>query len=208
MYYVIKDKNWLTENSQMILSIVEEALLFTRMVFSNYIFSKVSKSVLVHSFAIQRKQFGVRSHPEPQLQTFQIEKIQILKKKIWAIDCLWSCRPWLYGKMKTTQIMIWNLDEEAQTIRQRVVSLIHLCVCVCVCFIQVTLVDNISFRSTAVYFDFFRHSSVLTTKSLVSIHHHKIDPLYPFAHPSPPSPLVITTLFSVSMCFSMFSSVC
>lgn len=62
-------------------STVEQALLWTGVAFRNYRFSKVSKGILVHPFAIQRKQFEERNHPEPQLQTFQIEKIQIQKEK-------------------------------------------------------------------------------------------------------------------------------
>ena len=51
------------------------------------------------------------------------------------------------------------------------------------------------------YFYFCIHYSMHTTKSLVSIHHHTIDPLCPFCPPATISPLVTTTLFSISMWF-------
>lgn len=63
-------------------SIVEQALSWTGVAFRNYRFSKVSKGILVHLFAIQRKQFEGRNHPEPQLQTFQIQKNTNLEEKI------------------------------------------------------------------------------------------------------------------------------
>ena len=49
---------------------------------------------------------------------------------------------------------------------------------------------------------------MLTTKSLVSIHPHTVDPLYPFHPPVMPSLLVTTSLFSVSMGLSLFHLVC
>ena len=51
---------------------------------------------------------------------------------------------------------------------------------------------------------------MLTTKNLFSIPHYTFDPLYLF-FPSPtatPSPLVTTTLFSVSTCLFLFGLVC
>ena len=63
---------------------------------------------------------------------------------------------------------------------------------------------------TTSYFYFCVHYSVLTTKNLVSICRCTVDPLYPF-HPSPiptPSPLVTTTLFSVSTYLVLFDLVC
>ena len=51
------------------------------------------------------------------------------------------------------------------------------------------------------YFYFYISYNLLTTQNLFSIHHHTADPLYPFHTPPPtPSPLVTTTLFSVSAC--------
>ena len=56
------------------------------------------------------------------------------------------------------------------------------------------------------YFILCLHNCVLTTKSLVSIHHHKIEPLYPFWPPlTPLSALVATTL--LSLCMFLFSLV-
>ena len=40
--------------------------------------------------------------------------------------------------------------------------------------------------------------SVLTTKNLVSIHYHTVNPLYPLCPPSVPSPLITATLFYIS----------
>ena len=45
--------------------------------------------------------------------------------------------------------------------------------------------------------------SVWTTKNLVSLCHHRVDPLIPFCIPKP-SPLVIAALFSVSSCLILF----
>ena len=44
---------------------------------------------------------------------------------------------------------------------------------------------------TTLYFYFCIPYSMVTTKNLASIHHHTVDPLYPFC--SAPSPLIITT---------------
>ena len=46
----------------------------------------------------------------------------------------------------------------------------------------------ISFMCTTLCFYFCVTYSMLTTKNLVSIHHHTVDPFYPF-HPPPPPPL-------------------
>ena len=73
--------------------------------------------------------------------------------------------------------------------------------------IEVTLVFNTGFLYT-LYFDFCIHCSVLTTQNLVSIHHHTVDPLYSFHPPPAPSPLVITTLFSVTTRLFLFGLVC
>lgn len=40
---------------------------------------------------------------------------------------------------------------------------------------------------TTIYFDFCIHYRVLAAKSLVSIYHCTVDPLYPFCPPPPPS---------------------
>ena len=72
----------------------------------------------------------------------------------------------------------------------------------------ITVVYNISFMCTTLYFYFCIHYSVLTTKNFVSIHHHKVDPLYPLHPPLIPSPLVATALFSVSTCLFLFGLVC
>ena len=60
------------------------------------------------------------------------------------------------------------------------------------------------------YFDFCIYRSVPTTKNLVSIYHHTVDPLYPFQppHPSPSFPLITTTLFSASTFLFLFHLVC
>ena len=42
-----------------------------------------------------------------------------------------------------------------------------------------------------------------TTKTLVSLCHHRVDPLIPFCIPKP-SPLIIAALFSVPMCLILF----
>ena len=56
------------------------------------------------------------------------------------------------------------------------------------------------------YFILCIHNCLLTTESLVSIHHHKIAPLYPFWPPlTPLSALVATTL--LSLCMFLFSLV-
>ena len=61
-------------------------------------------------------------------------------------------------------------------------------------------------------FLFCTHCIVLTTKNLVSIPHHTVDPLYPFHFPHlNPSHLAIAILFSVSTClflFSLFTFIC
>ena len=50
-------------------------------------------------------------------------------------------------------------------------------------FIKITLVYNIiRFMCTTLYFYFCIAYSMLTTKNLVSIHHHTVNPFYPF-HP-------------------------
>ena len=89
--------------------------------------------------------------------------------------------------------------------RHSVVPLTAVCVCV---FYYEDHVDNRSFRCMALYFNFIRHYSVLITKSLGSIHHYVIEALYPITLPLPASPLVITTLFSISLCLFSLSSIC
>ena len=68
--------------------------------------------------------------------------------------------------------------------------------------IEVTLVYNlICSTCTTLYFYFCIHYSILTTKKLVSIHHHTVDLLYPF-HP-PPSSFPSGNPYSV-LCICVF----
>lgn len=106
MDYLIRDKDELTENSHKSYSTVEEAQLLTGMVFTDYILSKLSKCVLVHSFEIERKQFEGRNHPEPQLQISWTEKNTNLEEKYQHL-IPWG--PWLYGKMKTLHSLLPEL---------------------------------------------------------------------------------------------------
>ena len=61
----------------------------------------------------------------------------------------------------------------------------HTCVCV-------------SVSGIALQINICIHYRVIHTTSLVTIHHHRVS-LYPFCYLQPPSPLVTTNLFSVSM---------
>ena len=60
-----------------------------------------------------------------------------------------------------------------------------------------------SYMCTTLHFHFCMHYRILIIKHLVSVCHHKVDPLTYFCLP-PTSPLVTTTLFSVSMCLFLF----
>ena len=75
-------------------------------------------------------------------------------------------------------------------------------------FIGLTLLYTISkFLCTTLYLNFCIHY-VLTTRSLVSIHPHTVDPLYPFYPPLMPSLLVTASLFSVSVGLFLVHLVC
>ena len=75
-------------------------------------------------------------------------------------------------------------------------------------FLFLTLLYTISkFLCTTLYLNFCIHY-VLTTKSLVSIHPHTVDPLYPFYPPLMPSLLVTASLFSVSLGLFLVHLVC
>lgn len=56
------------------------------------------------------------------------------------------------------------------------------------------------------YFILFIHNCLLTTKSLVSIHHHTVDPLYPFWPPLTPLSALVATIL-LSLCMFLFSLV-
>ena len=58
---------------------------------------------------------------------------------------------------------------------------------------------------TKLCFYFCIHYSMLTTKNLVSILHHTVDPLYPF-HPPPQPPFPSGNHYSV-LCIYMFVDV-
>ena len=58
-----------------------------------------------------------------------------------------------------------------------------------------------------IIFDFCLHGSELTTMHLVAVHHHKVDPFYPFNHP-PNSLLLWKTLLCSLYPPVCFYSVC
>ena len=63
------------------------------------------------------------------------------------------------------------------------------------------------FHCIMLYFNFCIHHSVLTTKDLVSAHHHKIDPLYQFC-PTHPLPLLYPLLCFLYPCVCFLFLVC
>lgn len=63
---------------------------------------------------------------------------------------------------------------------------------------------------TLLYFILCLHYSLLTTKSLVSIHHHKVDPLYLFG-PPPTPPFPSRNYYSalcIYVCFCLVWFIC
>ena len=67
-------------------------------------------------------------------------------------------------------------------------------------FIEVTLVYNINFGGTSLYFNFCVDYIMLTTQRLITIHHHTRVPSHPFPLLSPLLPSVTTNLIPVSIC--------
>ena len=53
-----------------------------------------------------------------------------------------------------------------------------------------------------IIFDFCLHCSELTTKHLIAVHHHKVDPFYPFHHP--PNSLLLWKTLLYSTCLFLF----